>query len=73
MIRKQAIHQRSVANVAVNEYEVGQTRKVVTVSRIGERIEYDNAISRVMTGPVADEIGADESGAPGDQYSRHCS
>src|SRR3546814_15854332 len=42
-------------------------------SRIGQRIQHDDFVIGLPAVPEADEIGADEAGAAGDEHVRHVS
>src|SRR5215470_6215837 len=63
-------HDLGVADVALDErvarvaLEIGQ---VGGISRVGQLVEIDDAVVRVRGEDVADEVGADEAAAAGDQ------
>ena len=66
--------QRAVANVTVDEAVVRaflDAGQVFRIAGIGERVQIDDAIFRMMLAPVMNEVGADEAGAAGDEYGFH--
>ena len=74
VVCEQPVDQLGVADVAVHEAVVGgvvDVFEVLQVTGVGERIQVDDAILRMGLEPVADEIGADEAGAAGDEEVFH--
>ena len=69
VLRQQAIDQGAVTDVALHEDMARvalQAGQVVQVAGIGELVEVDDAL-RVAGKPVEYEVGADETGASGDE------
>ena len=55
----------AVVGVVVDAFEVLQ------VTGVGERIQVDDTVLRMVLDPVADEVGAYEAGAAGDEQVFH--
>jgi hypothetical protein len=67
---QQATNQLRVADIAVHETKVVSSiewTEARPVTRIGQRIEHDQAIVRMRLSPVENKIGADEAGAARDK------
>ena len=74
VFREQALHQFLVADVALHEGVVGHPLaflQIVEIARVGELVEIDDAVVRILCAEVRNEIGTDEAGAAGNQYGCH--
>src|SRR5437762_8820508 len=64
----------AVADVALDEGEslvIRERLEVREVPGVRERVERDNRVARMMLCPEMDEVGADESGRPGNKHPTH--
>ena len=73
--RHERIHDLAVGHVAVPELELFRLahgcRKIVQISRVGQRVEHDDAVIGTLVVEVADEVAADEAGAAGNEDCFH--
>ena len=63
-----------VADVAMHESKprvLYRVRKAREIAGIGQRIEYDDAVVRVLRQPVVDEVCADEAGTARYEQTTH--
>jgi hypothetical protein len=64
----------AVANITLDEGESLVLRdrlEAREISRVGQRIESDNRVSRMLLGPELNEVAADESSGSRDEYPTH--
>ena len=70
LIAQQPFDEPRIANVTLDETQIGVILhgiQIGEVASIGERIEHYQLLARVLLEPVMNEIGADKSGATGDE------
>ncbi len=73
VLAQQRLDQLAVADVAVHEGDRFQdVGEVLAAARVGQGVQGDHLVSRVVLTPVADEVRPDEPGGPGHQQRRHC-
>src|SRR6476646_3222227 len=68
-------HGVPVPDVPLHESEplvVRQRLEIREISRVGERVQTDDGIGRMIFGPEVDEVGADESRGTRYEYPTHC-
>ena len=64
----QAVDERRVADVAVHELDLVLDRlQALAVARVGQGVEHDHLVLRVVAHRVVDEVRADEAGGAGDE------
>ncbi len=71
MFAQQAVDQRPVADVALDEKMpggIGQVAQVVQRTGVGQQVEIDNANLRISGQQMADKVAANEAGAAGHEY-----
>ena len=69
VLREQAVEQRAVADVALHEHMARiaiECTQALAVAGVGECVEVDERLAGLCQ-PVEYEIGADETGAAGDE------
>ena len=71
---EQLLNKRLVADIPLHKGIVGQALaflQVVGIARIGELVEIDDVIIRVLFAEVRYKVGSDESGSAGDENGGH--
>ena len=71
---KQALHQLLVADVALHEHMAGvalHILQVLQIARVGQLIQVDQQDLGVLLEHIVDKVGADKTGAAGDQIFFH--
>ena len=68
--RQQRFHQGLIQDVAVEKFDIGGGFGLTQVgpdTRIGQRIQNNDPVVRMMVQPVVDKVGADKAGTAGDE------
>ena len=63
-------HRFGIANIGLDEHVVRRVldvAQVLQVTRVGQRIEVDDAVLRILGDEAAPDMAADESGTAGDE------
>jgi hypothetical protein len=71
---QQVVNQRTIPDIPLNEgVPLGSRHvdKILGPTRVGQRIKIDDLDTWSLVEQVPDEIGADETGAPGHKYILH--
>ena len=72
VLREQLFQKSLVAYVAMHERVVGHGLAFPQeISRIGELVEIDDLIFRILRAEVRNKVGTDEAGSAGDEYGFH--
>jgi hypothetical protein len=71
VLGKELFDQIGIADIALDQLDAFKARDIGRVARISERIEHGDGVVGVMFAPVMHEVGADESGAAGDEQFSH--
>lgn len=71
ILLRQLLDERGVRDVAVDELDVFEPRKVRAVARVRELVEDGDFDFVTRSGDEADEVGADEAGAAGNEHAVH--
>lgn len=74
VLSEQLLNKRLVADIPLHKGIVGQALaflQVVEIARVGELVEIDDMIIRVLPAEVRYKVGSDEAGSAGDENGGH--
>ena len=72
LLQKQALHRLRIGNIPLHKAEVGvlhHIRQGLQIARIGQLVQADHPILRVVGQLVKNKVSADKSGTAGYKYS----